>query len=68
MITHGTDTMAETVAAVAQPDLKKIVLTGIMISYSFGNSDAPFNLGAAMTATHLPDPKVYIAMHGKLFA
>src|SRR3954464_11925046 len=47
VITHGTDTMTETAAAVAGeiPD-KTIVLTGAMIPYAFGSSDGLFNLGS----------------------
>ena len=47
VITHGTDTMAETaqVLAAAVPG-KTIVLTGAMVPYAFGSSDALFNLAA----------------------
>ena len=49
LITHGTDTMVETAAALAaalHPESgKTIVLTGAMIPYAFGSSDGLFNLG-----------------------
>src|SRR4029077_258573 len=39
VITHGTDTMTETAAAIAQAvSGKTIVLTGAMIPYAFGSS------------------------------
>jgi L-asparaginase len=41
LITHGTDTMVETAAALAMPmPGKTIVLTGAMIPYAFGSSEA----------------------------
>ena len=47
VITHGTDTMVETAAALARGVAgKTIVLTGAMIPYAFGSSDGLFNLGA----------------------
>src|SRR5215211_4735342 len=53
LITHGTDTMVETAAALAgavQPASgKTIVLTGAMIPYAFGSSDGLFNLGSALS-------------------
>src|SRR2546423_11379454 len=47
VITHGTDTMTETAAAVAGAVTgKTVVLTGAMIPYAFGSSDGLFNLGS----------------------
>ena len=49
IITHGTDTMAETARFLAgRITGKTIVLTGAMIPYKFGSSDGLFNLGSAM--------------------
>ena len=49
VITHGTDTMTETAAAVARAvSGKTVVLTGAMIPYAFGSSDGLFNLGSAL--------------------
>jgi L-asparaginase len=69
VIVHGTDTMQQTAAVLAQPMLSKtIVLTGAMIPYEIANSDALFNFGLAFgVAQTLPDG-VYIAMNGQIFA
>ena len=68
VITHGTDTMAETAAALARgvPG-KTIVLTGAMIPYAFGSSDGLFNLGSALSLVEVLPPGVYIAMNGRHF-
>ena len=70
VITHGTDTMVETAAALAralQPAGKTIVLTGAMIPYAFGSSDGLFNLGSALSFVQVLKPGVYIAMNGRCF-
>ena len=68
VITHGTDTMVETAAAIAQGvSGKTIVLTGAMIPYDFGSSDGLFNLGSALSFAQALEPGVYIAMNGKYF-
>ena len=68
VITHGTDTMTETAAAVARAVPKKtVVLTGAMIPYAFGSSDGLFNLGSALSFVQALPPGVYIAMNGKCF-
>jgi L-asparaginase len=69
VITHGTDTMVETAAALARgvPG-KTIVLTGAMIPYAFGSSDGLFNLGSALSFVQVLPPGVYIAMNGQHFA
>ena len=68
VITHGTDTMVETAAALAAavPD-KTIVLTGAMVPYAFGSSDGLFNLGSAISFVQTLPPGVYIAMNGTHF-
>jgi L-asparaginase len=69
VITHGTDTMVETAAALAQAGTgKTIVLTGAMIPYAFGSSDGLFNLGSALSFVQVLPPGVYIAMNGQHFA
>ncbi len=71
LITHGTDTMVDTAAALArdEPRLarKTIVLTGAMIPYAFGSSDGLFNLGSALSFVQVLPPGVYVAMNGRYF-
>ena len=82
LITHGTDTMVETAAALAsaaggdEPPAealaksipgKTIVLTGAMIPYAFGSSDGLFNLGSALSFVQALPAGVYIAMNGRCF-
>src|SRR5215471_10725238 len=70
LITHGTDTMVETAAALAaapRSPTKTIVLTGAMIPYAFGSSDGLFNLGSALSFVQVLPPGVYIAMNGRYF-
>jgi L-asparaginase len=69
LITHGTDTMVETAAALAAvlPAGKTIVLTGAMIPYAFGSSDGLFNLGSALSFVQALPAGVYIAMNGRCF-
>jgi L-asparaginase len=71
VITHGTDTMVETAAFLANKAIpnKTIVLTGAMIPYAFGNSsDGFFNLGSAMAFAQALPSGVYIVMNGRAFA
>jgi len=69
VVTHGTDTMVETAAAIARGVTgKTIVLTGAMIPYAFGSSDGLFNLGSALSFAQVLAPGVYIAMNGQHFA
>ena len=66
VITHGTDSIAETATFLESYSLgKTIVLTGAMIPYSFGASDALFNLGSALAFAQVLSPGVYVAMNGK---
>ena len=68
VITHGTDTMTETAASIAQAvSGKTVVLTGAMIPYAFGSSDGLFNLGSALSFVQVLPPGVYISMNGKCF-
>jgi len=68
IITHGTDAMVETAAALARGVTDKtIVLTGAMIPYAFGSSDGLFNLGSALSFAQVLPPGVYLAMNGKHF-
>ncbi len=69
VITHGTDTMAETAGILGQ-DIKDktIVLVGAMIPFTFRDSDAVFNLGFALAAVQTLKPGVYIAMNARIFS
>ena len=68
VITHGTDTMVETAAALARGvSGKTIVLTGAMVPYAFGSSDGLFNLGSALSFVQLLPAGVYVAMNGRHF-
>jgi L-asparaginase len=68
IITHGTDTMAETAAVLARETTDKtIVLTGAMIPYKFGSSDGLFNLGSALAFVQALPKGVYVAMNGRYF-
>jgi L-asparaginase len=68
VITHGTDTIVETASLLGKNiHDKTIVLLGSMIPFAFGDSDALFNLGAALTAVQTLRPGVYITMNGKIF-
>ena len=69
VVTHGTDTMVETAAALAagRLDDRTIVLTGAMVPYAFGSSDGLFNLGSALSFAQVLPPGVYVAMNGQHF-
>lgn len=68
IITHGTDTMAETAKFLGQNiENKTIILTGAMIPYTFGSSDGLFNLGSALAFAQSLPRGVYVAMNGKYF-
>jgi len=68
VVTHGTDTMAETARALlAAGTGKTVVLTGAMVPYAFGSSDGLFNLGSALSFAQVLPPGVYVAMNGCVF-
>ena len=68
VITHGTDTMAETARYLSKLiSNKTIVLTGAMVPYKFGSSDGLFNLGSALAFVQTLPAGVYVAMNGKYF-
>lgn len=68
LITHGTDTMTETAAALSGIAGKTIVLTGALAPARFRETDAVFNIGMALGAVQSCGPGVYIAMSGRVFA
>ena len=67
LVTHGTDTMAETATALADIPDKVIVLTGAMSPARFAASDATFNVGCAVGAVQSLPAGVYIVMNGRVF-
>lgn len=68
LITHGTDTLAETGKALMGISGKTIVLTGSLSPARFQNSDAVFNIGCAIGAVQSLPHGVYVAMNGRIFA
>lgn len=65
VITHGTDTLLETAAYLAQAcPQKSIVVTGAMRPERFSNSDAPINWGMAIATVQLIHQACYVCMHG----
>jgi L-asparaginase len=67
LITHGTDTMTDTAAELADIPDKVIVFTGSMLPARFRQNDALFNLGCAIGGLQALPPGIYIAMSGQLF-
>jgi L-asparaginase len=67
LVTHGTDTMAETARALAGIPGKVIVLTGALSPARFRATDAPFNVGMALAALQTLPEGVWIAMNGRIF-
>jgi L-asparaginase len=70
VITHGTDTMAETGIYIqrAFPGLSVLViLTGAMRPLGFEHSDGLQNLTESLLAARLLAPGVYIVIHGQVF-
>jgi len=67
VVTHGTDSMAETARALADLEDKVIVLTGALSPARFRSTDAVFNVGMAVAAVQVAGPGVYIAMSGQVF-
>lgn len=67
LITHGTDTMTDTAAALQGITGKTIVLTGALNPARFRGSDAIFNIGGAVAAVQALPPGVYIFMSGRVF-
>ena len=67
LITHGTDGMVTTAAALTDIPDKRIVLTGALQPAAFQQSDAIFNVGCAIGAVQSKSPGVYVAMNGQVF-
>jgi L-asparaginase len=67
LITHGTDTMADTARGLMGIEGKTIVLTGSMQPARLRVSDAIFNIGFAIGVLQLLAPGVYVAINGQVF-
>ncbi|MGU3400615.1 asparaginase domain-containing protein [Brucellaceae bacterium D45D] len=68
IVTHGTGTMDQTAAFLdSRVSDRTVVLTGALRPYSFGNSDAVFNLGGALTAAQLLAHGIWVVMNGRIF-
>jgi len=67
LVTHGTDTMAETAKSLVGLPGKVIVFTGALSPARFKGSDAGFNIGCAVGAVQSLPPGVYISMNGVVF-
>lgn len=69
VIVHGTDTMQQTAAVLAQARLDKtLVLTGAMVPAQIAGSDAFFNLGFALGVVQTLPAGVYLAIQAEIFA
>lgn len=68
IMTHGTDTMIETATKVSEIKDKTIIITGAMRPEKFSDSDAMFNVGAAVIASQILPHGIYIAMNGKVYS
>ena len=67
LITHGTDTMVETAAALGDIGDRVIVLTGALNPARFIDSDAVFNIGCAVGAVQILPPGAWITMNGRVW-
>ena len=67
IITHGSDTMIETAKYLSGIRNKNIILTGAMKPEKFSDSDAEFNIGAAIGAMNSIINGVYVVMNGNVF-
>ena len=67
LITHGTDTMVETAAALGDVGDRTIVLTGALNPARFIDSDAVFNIGCAVGAVQALPSGVWITMNGRIW-
>lgn len=71
VMTHGTYTMCNSLDFFNKelPDVDKtVILTGSMLPLKgFTPSDAPYNLGFAVSSSLLLDPGFYIAMNSRIF-
>jgi len=67
LITHGTDTMTGTAAALEGIRDRVIVMTGALNPARFIDSDAVFNIGTAIGAVQVLPPGIWIVMNGRVW-
>ena len=72
VVTHGTDTMAETARVVAAALAEAasdatVVFVGSLAPARFKGTDAEFNVGFAVAAVQTLPPGAYVAMNGCVF-
>jgi len=67
LITHGTDTMSDTAAAIGDTDGRTVVLTGSLSPARFRSTDAVFNIGAAFAAVQSLPAGAWVFMNGQVF-
>jgi L-asparaginase len=68
IIVHGTDRIIQTAIRLKELKLiKTIVLTGALVPYRVGNSDAMFNLGTTIGFVQAMPTGVYVVMNGQCF-
>ncbi|MEK7480129.1 MAG: asparaginase domain-containing protein [Patescibacteria group bacterium] len=68
VVTHGTDTMADTARFLGERIKDKtIVMTGAMTPFVMERSDSLFNLGFAVASAQNLPKGVYVAMNGRIF-
>jgi L-asparaginase len=64
LVTHGTDTMADTARIVGDVGAHTVVFTGAMQPARLRATDAIFNVGFAVAAARTLPHGVYVAMNG----
>jgi len=67
VITHGTDTMSDTAAAIGDTNGRTVVLTGSLSPARFRSSDAIFNIGGAFSAVQALPAGTWVFMNGRVF-
>ena len=69
IVTHGTDTLAETASALVaglKAPAVPVVLTGAMVPWACAGSDAAQNLAQALMAARLLAPGVHVVFHSRV--
>lgn len=66
IVTHGSDTLVETAQMIGSIKDKTILFTGAYRPQRFAESDADFNIGAAVGALNVLTEGTFIVMNGKV--